>query len=173
MDTVEIDHNNGHSTSYMRLDNGTCYNVKTPAGVVEVLEEARLSHRRIRIFYGDQQTGRDWGEENDTIGTIGRSTGNIKVPLLLKMSRSYGGGALLDHCIVKITIDKRVRYLHPNYHQEAYVLSNLKKHGSKDFEWSACRFAGEGPALQPVARFKTKVKAENWIAFMKGERNSR
>lgn len=117
MKTVTIDHNNGHSTTYKILDSGTAYDVKTPDKVVNVLEAALKSRQRLKIYYGDTETGRDWNEEHGTTGKIGRSTGSIKIPLLIHNSRSYGGPALLDHCIVKIKDlkTKVVLYQHEKY----------------------------------------------------------
>lgn len=98
---------------------GTFYHAETRDKVIEILESARIDRERIRVYFGDTQTGKDWGEVNDVTGYVGRSTGPIKIPLLVHNSRSMGGGALLDHCIVKIetTKGKRVLYQHENYHQ--------------------------------------------------------
>ena len=35
---------------------------------------------------------------------------------MVSTKRSLGGGAILDHCIVKITVDNQEVYKHPNYH---------------------------------------------------------
>lgn len=98
---------------------GTFYHFETEDKVCRVLETCMNTHERIRIYLGDAATGKDWGEVNDVKGYVGRSTGQIKIPLLVYNSRSLGGGALLDHCIVKIetTKGKRVLYQHENYHQ--------------------------------------------------------
>jgi hypothetical protein len=84
----------------MQIVNGTSYHDETCKEVISWLETSRELKQRIRIFYGDK--GRCWNDEYDTIGHIGRSTGMQKIPLLIKNSRSYGGGGILDHCIVRI-----------------------------------------------------------------------
>jgi len=101
-----------------RIINGTSYDVRTSDEVVRVLEQSRLNRIRLHISLGDTTTGRDWLEENDVYGYIGRSMGPIKVPLIIANSRSLGGGAILDHCIVRIRISAggRVLYQHPDYH---------------------------------------------------------
>jgi len=154
----------GKGREYHQLDNGTCYSVLTPVGVVEEMEKYRDRSTRIRVFYGDQETGRCWMEENDTMGTIGRSTGKIKVPLLIKTRRSFGGEAILDSAIVKITVNHRVVYEHPNYHlpSMAIVPSHVPGYTTGvDF----------GNSRQ--ANFKTLEQAWRYIAFMEGRRNSK
>jgi len=100
--------------------NGTSYHKDTNNEVVNVLESARLNNNRIILDYGDVTTGKSWNEENDIRGTIGRSNGTYKVPLLIKTTRSYGGGAILDNCILKITDAKsrRILYKHSLYHSD-------------------------------------------------------
>jgi hypothetical protein len=48
-----------------------------------VLEKARLNRTRLHISLGDVATGRDWLEEFECFGFIGRSMGPTKVPLIL------------------------------------------------------------------------------------------
>lgn len=79
---------------------GTYYDINTPNIVKDILEESRISKNRIKVYYGDVKTGKAWGDT--FVGHVGRSTGNTKIPLEIANSRSTGGGALLDHCIVQI-----------------------------------------------------------------------
>lgn len=98
--------------------NGTSYDVRTPEKVVAILENARQNRTRLHVSLGDTESGRDWLEENMVHGFIGRSTGSIKIPLLIHNRRSLGGPGLLDHCIVRIRTSSggRVLYQHPGYH---------------------------------------------------------
>jgi len=169
MKIIEEKHANG-VIQYHQLDNGTCYNVKTPIRVIEQLERARLGGNRIRVFYGDQETGRCWMDENDTIGTVGRSTGRIKIPLLIKTKRSYGGGAILDSAIVKITVKipgvvtPQIIYQHSNFHTpEMDVVSSHVPGCTAGVDFDHVR----------QANFKTRAQAERYIAFMAGRRNSK
>jgi hypothetical protein len=102
---------NGQSVHYRRLPSGTCYHADTPVPVIELLEQLRQSRRKIRLFYGAPETGQSWHEEHDIIGCIGRSTGSIKVPLLIEPGES-GGPALLDHCIIRIDTPRKILYQH-------------------------------------------------------------
>jgi hypothetical protein len=156
MELIKEKLSNGNEIEY-KIINGTAYHINTPDRVVNILEQSLNSKRgqRIRIFYGDEKTGRDWLEEHDTIGFIGRSTGSIKIPLLIKTSNSYGGGALLDDNIVKITIDKTTVYQHPNYHT-----------GSIEIKDKSVFVNGEN-----VANFNTIIQAQNYVEFLKGNRN--
>lgn len=108
-----------------KIVKGTAYHEETPDAVIEIIEEALHSNRtiRLRFCFGDTDTGKDWCEENYTLGYIGRSSGEIKVPLLLESRKSSGGGSLLDHCIVKIDKKKDNQmyqevYRHPKYHDD-------------------------------------------------------
>lgn len=139
--------------------NGTIYHEETPNELVSILEEARIYHERIRIFYGDTETGRDWLEDNDVQGTIGRSTGTVKIPLLIKTSRCTGGGGILDHCIVKLLVNGYCRYIHPKYHLPKMEASQSQMEGY------AVEVMVDGKVH---ARFKTTAQAERWTKFING-----
>lgn len=104
-------------TEKYRVRNGTYYDRRTPFEITTCLELARLGEQRIRLYYGDRETGRDWNERYDVTGRIGRSMGPIRIPILLHNRRSIGGGGILDHCIVRIdtAAGRKVLYQHPNY----------------------------------------------------------
>lgn len=165
METIKEKLNNGNIIEY-KIINGTAYNADTDKKVIDILENTRMSNQRIRLFYGDIKTGRDWMEEYDTIGYIGRSTGRIKIPLLIKTNKSYGGGAILDDCIVKITINKKVVYQHPKYYLPKInildAIELLKKDGYK-----TSVFANN----KNIANFKKPFQAYQYKDFLEGIRN--
>lgn len=140
--------------------NGTTYNDKTPIELAELLEDARITRSRVRIWYGDTETGRDWLEENDITGRVGRSTGTEKIPLIVNNSRSMGGPGLLDHCIVKLAINKTVVWQHEKYQTPRFI-------PTKEVATGMIKVY-EGEKLH--ALFDNKEKAKRWIAFMLGER---
>lgn len=146
-----------------KVVNGTSYDVRTDDEVIRILEDARYNCKRIRIFYGDITTGKCWNEEFDVIGIVGRSMGPIRIPILCRTKRSSGGGAILDNCIVKITIDKYTVYQHENFH-----IGNI--------EMKPYSIDGHDTSVYidnvNVANFESKEKAERWVSFIKGERNA-
>lgn len=111
--------------------NGTTYDARTPSDVIGTLESARASGARISVHYGDTDgatAGRDWLEDSDVCGRVGRSTGPQRIPLLIASRRSLGGSPLLDHCIVRIreSAGGRDLYRHPLYHTGAVTLHHLE-----------------------------------------------
>lgn len=116
---VETHTFNGASVTYKVSEDSTYYDKETPDALIEVLERARANKTRLKIYLGDNETGKDWMEEDSKMGKVGRSTGPIKIPLLIKNLPSTGGGAILTQCIVKIvTSPQRVLlYQHPKYYQ--------------------------------------------------------
>jgi len=105
------------NTAEYKFVNGTAYHKETPQRVIDVLEAARREGTRIRLYYGDRKTGRSWHEEYDVLGYVARSTGSVKIPILLFNRRSIGGMAIPTHCIVKIATarGKKTLYQHPQY----------------------------------------------------------
>jgi len=148
------------------IENGTTYKDWTSDKVIAVLESVRASHERVRVYYGDTQTGKSWGEEFGTMGYVGRSAGRVKIPLLIYNRRSMGGGALLDGCIIKIvrTSDNRVLYAHPEFHTARYEI------GNSGYWESPVAVYADG---QNVANFRTGAQARRWSAFMEGRRNAK
>lgn len=139
----------------------TWYHGGTSPAVIEELEKARIFHKRVRLWLGDPETGKNWHEENDVIGSIGRSMGPIRIPLLIATSRSMGGGGISTDCIMRLMVNGREVYRHPKYVEAVYTMED------SDLPEYATNVKIDG---ELHARFKTREKAERWVAFMKGER---
>lgn len=116
---------NGNIIKYIRLPSGTCYHAKTPKKVINLLEKLRKECAEVRIFYGDAETGQSWHDEFDVVGHIGRSTGTIKIPLLVPVGDS-GGPGLLDHCIIRIDSRKGTLYQHKKFRVGDMTLSKTQ-----------------------------------------------
>lgn len=141
--------------------NGTIMHAETPAAVAEALERARATGERVRIWMGDPETGEDWGEENDVTGKVGRSTGQVKIPLLLANKRSTGGGPILTQYIIRLKVGNREVYRAANYREAVYT---LRHEGPGDLRKRVYRDGAN------VANFKTERAALRWIDFMTGKR---
>lgn len=143
------------------------FDEKTNDVVQRVITSAYHSKQRMRIVLGDVKTGEDWLEEHEIIGTLGRSTGTIKKPLLINNSRSMSGGAILTNCILKI-VDvktKRVLYEASNY-KKPILVKCASTH--KDYMYDVYHVKNGNNVLH--ARFKTEKKADNYIEFMQCRR---
>lgn len=103
------------SVHYRKAPSGVHYHARTAPEVVKILEMARVSSLKVRLFYGDPETGKDWLEEHDVEGRLGNSMGPLKVPLLVAPGQ-IGGAPLLDQCIVRIQVRGMEAWRHPNYH---------------------------------------------------------
>jgi hypothetical protein len=168
--------------NYTKVVNGTSYAEHTPDAVIRVLEQAREARTRIRVRLGFTEQhedvlsgkavlGRDWLDEFECEGTVGRSMGPQRVPLLINNARSMGGGVVSTDCIVRIidTKTKRVLYSHPKYHT-----GNFKIVPVDELVAATVSFRHGGPLLthavtrdgEEQARFETKEKAERWVRKM-------
>ncbi len=161
-----------HDRTY-RVFDGTYYDADTPDQIIQVLHNARKSSRRIRIHYGytkvdagqEDHIGRDWLDEFDAEGTIGRSMGPVKIPLMIASKRSTGGPGLLTGCIVKITTtgrNRQVLYQHPAYHTGTITI----KHIERTFNRGKVLTAAVLRDGEEYAAFESEDKARRWIACM-------
>lgn len=85
------------------LLNGTNYAAGTRPEVASLLEHARVNRIRLVFEYQD-----DWKQT----GYVGRSCGEIKVPLCISNSRSMGGEVICSELISRILTSKGKRVLY-------------------------------------------------------------
>lgn len=148
-----------------KVVDGISFDKDTPDRVCRLLLAYMNTYPRVRVrlFYGDRKTGKDWCEEYDTMGYIGRSAGTtVKIPLLINNRNSTGGPGILDGCIVRMTVDKRDVYRHPKYHI-----------GKITFGPSGYANVPYGVFIDGKnhANFKTQEKAKKWADFIQGKSN--
>jgi hypothetical protein len=155
----------GKDTIYKVSDSGTYYSEKTPDELIRVLDSIRGTSQRVKIYLGDKDTGRDCMEEDGKVGKIGRSSGPIKIPILLRTMNSHGGGAILEDCIVKIVTSPastgRVLYQHPRYHQPTMEITNEGLEGKPEYTHTV-RIGGE-----TYSRHTSERSAQRLVALLK------
>lgn len=138
----------------------TYFDPGTADPVRKFLERYRRSGDTLRVVPGDPENGRDWMDENDVVGTVGRSMGPMRVPLLVAKGER-GGPALLTRCIVRL-IDwetQRELYVHPRYQSPALA---IVPNDDPERPWEVTR---DG---QTQARFDDVGRAGSYIGFMRG-----
>jgi hypothetical protein len=141
------------------IADGTYYDKRTDLKVIQALENARRHNIRVVIRLGDVETGRDWLDEWGMEGTISRSMGPHKIPLLIANRRSMGGARILEHCILRIASSdgKTVFYQHPKYQCPSFSVGAAKSEGY--LEGGYCN--GE-----LHAQFKKEGQAARWVKKM-------
>jgi hypothetical protein len=87
-----------------KVVDGTYYYEQTPDAVVQILESSRQSRSRLAISYD--------GETRPACGYVGRTTGNVKAPILLYNARSMGGMIILTDMITQIRETRTNRVLY-------------------------------------------------------------
>ncbi len=91
---------------YIQTESGTCYHTETPEHIINTIEKAIKTRKRVHVTYKDgfeDFTGYTKDGLNVSM-YIGRSTGTIKIPLHICSSRSIGGPALSTDLIKSIYI---------------------------------------------------------------------
>lgn len=149
---------------------GTWFNYDTPSALRMVLENYRKNGGAIRIFYGDTKTGRSWMEENDVIGEVGRSGGDLQIPLLISPGE-FGGGAILDSCIVRIidADNRRELYRHSLFHVPEMEIRNVSQELRQQGYTHGVWVRNQKGEFENSANFTSYGKSAKWVAFMTGD----
>jgi hypothetical protein len=142
-----------HATS------GTSYEAGTPPEISGIIDQEMDSNNRLRLFYGNTETGNDWNEEFHTIGYVSRSSGKVKVPILLPHADSKKGITILTTHIVKIIKINNSRrgsdvvlYQHPEYSP-----GRIERSGNIVFRNGISH-----------AKFLSPKKAQQYVEFLLG-----
>jgi len=149
-----------HAWGQSPLTRTTYFDPGTDQNAAKILESCRAQERKIRLIPGDTHTGEPWLEEHDVVGRIDRSTGTLKVPLLIE-SGEHGGSAILCASILGIVdwASGNFLYRHPGY-READLC--IKPSNAAEQPWDVLH-RGE-----IVASFQDIGKAGAYVAFMRG-----
>jgi len=136
MKHLTINHGNGNSTTYGLYNSDKpmpiAYHEETNVKVINALENARQMNYRVKIYLGDIATGKCWNEEFETFGYVHLCKGYAAYfPILVNNTRSYGGGTILDNCIIKIKESKgnHVLYQADNFQQPNIEIKKSTENG--------------------------------------------
>lgn len=147
--------------------NSTYFEPGTDPKVQKLLESYRRSGNLVRLFCGDPETGRDWMNEWDMVGRIGRSGGTMKVPLMISLeedSDGFGGGAICTANVLRMMDVGSGKEVYRSERYQAPQIDVLPKVPQTDgYGWTALR---DG---KTEANFKTAFEAHEWAAYMRGE----
>lgn len=140
--------------------------------LMDILLKARACHFCIRVWYGDSETGKSRNEEYNIIGRVGRTTGRIKIPILINNSRSLEGSTFFVGSVIRIDDieDKRSLWQLPNFHVEDMKVYEI--FGYENYKYQVAKLSEDSGKWEVQASFKTEKQACDWIAFMRGERYS-
>ncbi|MCE4369714.1 hypothetical protein [Xanthomonas hortorum] len=143
-----------------RYGQRTYFDPDTDPSVRKILEHYRRSGETVRLILGNPQTGMCWLSEHDVVGTIGRSTGWLKVPLLVQPGDSGGHAILTANVLNIVDWNSGVSV----YRHAAYLAPELliRPTGEEGMSW---RVQHQGV---DVARFDDIGKAGAYVAFMRG-----
>lgn len=144
------------------LTRQTYFDPGTDPKAARALETCRRDGRKVRLMQGDTATGLPWLDEHDVLGRIGRSTGTLKVPLLIEAGAD-GGVAILTNCLLRL-IDwetGRDLYRHPAYRTPSLTIRRAD--GETDRPWHVLHDD------TVMACFTDVGKAGAYLAFMCGE----
>ena len=152
---------------YKVSSRGTHFHPDTSDTVARHLDDLIASGKRVRLFTGEPDTGVAWASEYDVYGTIGRSTGPCKVPLLIEPGED-GGSQLLDHCIVGIlTRAQNWVYKHPKLNFGEWIQTE-KVEKLQGATYKAALYHNG----QIFSRHRTVKQAQALMDFMTGKRLS-
>jgi hypothetical protein len=138
----------------------TYFESGTDPKVARILERYRDSGDRVRLIFGNPETGESWLEEHDVLGRIGRTTGGWKAPILVP-DGEIGGGIISTSRVLAI-IDQStggVKWRHENFGEPELEIVPCAMTG---YAWSVRRSGGT------QANFKTLSRAAAYVAFMCG-----
>ena len=138
----------------------TYFDPGTDPKVARVLERCRQRDTLVRLILGNAGSGESWLDEYDVVGRIGRSTGSLKVPLLIVPGED-GGPAILTNCVLAVIAWQTGRFLyrHPTFRAPELSIRPSTEPG---YAWDVLRDA------QTIARFQDIAHAGGYVAFMRG-----
>ena len=149
-----------HNNVEYKVCEGLFFKSCTSDQLVNIITYLYLTKDKVRLYYGNNETGEVSLDEYDLYGTIGKSTGIIKVPLLIPKINSISGSAISTSLIVGIarTKDKKFVYKANNFKLPVLKLSKSSVEGFTH-EVSVLK----GNSYEVTARFRSLKSAERYM----------
>ena len=138
---------------------GTYFDPGTDPRLARALETCRRDGRKVRLVLGDTGTGASWLDEFDVVGTVGRSTGLLKVPCSSSRARRRHGHPLCACAGTDGLGHRPALYRHPRWQPPEL---RIRASDDDDRPWAVVLHE------QPVATFDDIGKAGAYLAFMRG-----
>lgn len=134
----------------------------TPPAVIAVLERARLARTPgplVRLYYGDSD-GVSSLFEGFSIGRVGRSAGQTKIPLLIS-AIDQCAAAIASERVVRIDSQGLTLWHHPGFRLPALIEATGEN--------AAAPFELRDSGGQVVRSFPTAAARLRWLAVMAGD----
>lgn len=156
--------------AYTKLnDEDTWYLDSTPKKLKDLLECYRKNRKPVRIFYGNPETGEDWLSDYGVLGTIGRSTGFMKAPLLLEKSSQWGDLLSVDNILRIVDVDSREEvYRTENYYQPELSIGECGCLEPAE-ECTHGVWVKTKNDIKHLGDFSSLAKAAHFVAFVTGQ----
>lgn len=140
-------------------DGDAWFHATTLPPVRRALRQARICHRKVRLFYGDPATGRDALHVRDVVGWIGAGGVPHKRPMLLAAPNHRAGVPIPDSSIVRIQDIEGFcdLYRHPQYSLPQLTILPMID--------GTTRVLVEGGVH---VDFKGDAQANRWVQFLNG-----
>jgi hypothetical protein len=149
------------------------YDPDTPFEVEQVLERARTLHFRVRLVFGNTETGDPWLDTTDVVGRVGNTCGPLRAPILVEPG-DVGGGIILSAHVLRIVhaASGRVLYEHPKYKTPTMRVKHSDEVPDYPFEVVLLKSTESEPKEELMARFTDEKKAKRYADFMTGVRHT-
>lgn len=140
---------------------GLWFHPATPEPLRNALASARACGRRVRLYYGDPDTGQCSLATTNNVGWIGRMYGSaLAYPMLMSSADAKAGLRILDSGVVRVQdLDSAgmVVYEHPRYHLPDMSVNEMP-------DATVVLLIGESQRMQ----FESNEHFARWIKYMRG-----
>lgn len=144
---------------------GLWFHPATPEPLRNALSSARSCGRKVRLYYGDPDTGQCSLATTNNVGWIGRMSGAVLAyPMLLSSLDAKAGLRILDSGVVRVQdLDSAgmVIYEHPHYHLPEMSVSEMP-------DSTVVVLLGDAQRMQ----FTSNEHFARWKKYMRGSHHN-